>query len=86
MSSRLGRLRDARLIALSVIVIAVILYLAPYVVGATECIGKPKPKVTVRECMTDIYHDARSDTNLAAGVIALAVILAAWRPIPEGTE
>ena len=79
-------MRDARLIALSVIVIAVILYLAPYVVGATECIGEPKPKVTVRECMTDIYHDARSDTNLAAGVIALAVILAAWRPIPEGTE
>ena len=86
MSSLFGRLRDARLIALSVIVAAVILYLAPYVVGATECIGKPNPKVTVRECITDIYHDARPDTNLAAGIIAPAIILAAWRPVSDDAE
>lgn len=79
-----GKIRDVRLIALSVIIAAVALYLAPYLVGALECVGDTEPPV--KQCLGKIYHDARSDTNLAAGVIALAIILAAWRPLPEGNE
>ena len=79
-----GKLRDVRLIALLIIVVAVALYLGPYVVDAMECVGDAE--APVKECLAEIYHNARSDTNLAAGVIALAIILAAWRPVPDETR
>ena len=83
MFARFGKIRDVRLIALSVTVVAITLYLAPYLVGALECVGDTD--LAVNKCLTKVYDEARSDTNLAAGIIALAVILAAWRPVPEGT-
>lgn len=87
------KIRDIRLIALLIIAAAITMYVAPYLFGVMRCIDQPdhqakstEQPIAVRECMTEIYHHARSDTNLAAGVIALAIILAAWRPVPEGTE
>ena len=79
-----GKLRDVRLIALFIIVVAVALYLGPYVVNAVECVGDVEPPAS--ECLSKIYDEARGDTNLAAGVIALAIILAAWRPVPESAD
>ena len=79
-----GKIRDVRLIALFVKVVAVARYLAPYLVGAIECVSDTT--LPVKQCLSDIYDEARGDTNLAAGIIALAVILAAWRPVPEESE
>ena len=91
--SAFSKIRDVRLIALLIIVVAIAMYVAPYLFGMMRCIDEPEllakataQPITVRECMTEIHHNARSDTNLAAGVIALAIILAAWRPVPEGIE
>ena len=80
----LGRLRGVRFVALLVIGIAITLYLAPYVADAGRCLDDAEPPV--KECLGEIYAEMRADTNLAAGIIALAVILAAWRPLPDGAE
>lgn len=84
LGNALGKIRNLRFLALLVILGAVVLYIAPYLVGAIECVGDMEPPI--KQCLGKIYHDARSDTNLAAGIIALAVILAAWRPVPDGAE
>ena len=88
-----GKIRDVRLVALSIIVVDVAMYVAPYLFGVMGCIDQPELQVkrteepaTVKECLSHVYHEARSDTNLAAGVIALAIILAAWRPVPDETR
>ena len=83
-SDSLRTLRGARFIALMVIAVAIVVYIAPYIVGSTQCVTSAEQ--SVRDCLGQIYNEARSDTNLAAGVIALAVILAAWRPVPESAD
>ena len=68
-----------------VIAVAIVVYIAPYIVGSTQCVSSAEQ--SVRDCLGQIYNEARSDTkSLAAGVIALAVILAAWRPVPESAD
>ena len=88
-----GKIRDVRLIALLIITVAIAMYVAPYLFGVMRCVDQPERQadtpeqpVTVKECMAEIYHDARSDTNLAAGIIALAIIMAAWRPVQDRPE
>ncbi len=88
-----GKIRDVRLIALLIITVAIAMYVAPYLFGVMGCVDQPERQadtpeqpVTVKECMAKIYHDARSDTNLAAGIIALAIIMAAWRPVQDRPE
>ena len=86
MFGRFERVRNVRLVAILIIGIAIALYVAPYLFGVVRCVDQPEPNATVKQCLAQIYDDARSDTNLAAGIIALAIILAAWRPAQDGPE
>ncbi len=78
-------IRDARRMALGIISAVIVLYIAPYFLDAVGCIGDAigcigESTCSIRGCLGMVYSAARQDTNLAACVIALAVILAAWRP------
>lgn len=71
-------MRYARFVALLVIAFAIVMYAAPYAVDAAQCTISDAPPRS--KCLAAAYNRARKDTNLAAGIIALAVTLAAWRP------
>ena len=84
----------ARYAALVVITLALFLYLTPYVVDALQCVRSAEQPAAQREdgtdlsfrqCLGETYDMARQDTNLAAIIIALAVILAALRPGQDTT-
>ena len=80
----LRRLSYARFVALVVIAFAIVMYAAPYLLDAVQCTSQSLQPIG--RCVVDVYDGARSDTNLAAGIIALAVTLAAWRPVPESAD
>ena len=71
------RVSYARLAALLVIAFAIVMYAAPYLLDAVQCISQVQQPLD--KCLDKVYDQARRDTNLAAGIIALAVTLAAWR-------
>ena len=73
-----SRMRYAQFVALLVIAFAIVMYAAPYAIDAAQCTVSDQPPRS--KCLAAAYNRARKDTNLAAGVIALAVTLAAWRP------
>ena len=94
LKSAFRELRSVRLIALLLIGIAIILYTAPYLADAAQCVDRRDAANTYPtalacadevmpsylQCLGNAYDRARRDTNLAAIIIALAVTLAAWRP------
>ena len=86
-----GRLRGlfrrvsyASLAALLVIAFAIVMYAAPYLLDAVQCTSQVDEPLD--KCLDQVYDQARGDTNLAAGIIALSVTLAAWRLVPEVTD
>ena len=82
--SALSRMRYVRFVALLVIAFAIVMYAAPYAIDAAQCTISNEPPRS--KCLAAAYNSARKDTNLAAGIIALAVTLAAWRPGRDDTE
>ena len=71
------RVSYARLVALLVVAFAIVMYAAPYLLDAVQCTSQIAEPLD--ECLDKVYDEARRDTNLAAGIIALSVTLAAWR-------
>ena len=72
------RVSYARLAALLVIAFAIVMYAAPYLLDAVQCTSQIHQQ-PLDKCLDKVYDQARRDTNLAAGIIALSVTLAAWR-------
>ena len=77
------RVSYARLVALLVVAFAIVMYAAPYLLDAVQCTSQIEEPLD--KCLDKVYDEARRDTNLAAGIIALSVTLAAWRIGGDGS-